>query len=154
MIRSLLLCLVISLAENSPLLATEHAACNKVGYDWSHLTAGELRSIAANCQSNGYSNLNYHRANYLDLIVENKRISSLVYPTRSGTEANISARLFHMVLVEQLTPYYMYSEMQQLAFLNEEYHINNEIAGKWLRGYADMTKRLDRLQTQRNYSHR
>lgn len=149
MTRSLLLWLIFSLVCNSPLPAAEHDACNNIGYDWYSLTASELRSIGSDCQSSDYTSLNFHRADFLDLLAENKRISSTIYQTRSGTESNISARLLHMVLVEQLTPYYLHKEMQQLTYLNSEYEISNGIADKWMRGYADMTRRYDRLQSRK-----
>jgi len=149
MIRSLMLFLAISLTGSSLLLAAGHDACNDIGYDWSHLTASELRSVASSCQNTGYSELNFHRAQYLDLLARNANISSMVYHARLSTESNISARLLHMVLVEQLVPYYLPAEDQQLNLLNREYGVNNEFAELRLRKYAELAKRLDRLQSRK-----
>ena len=146
--RKILLALAICL---SPALygADTHTACLNASYDWFHHSAEELRNIAVTCENGPFSELNYHRAFYRDLVNENEITSSLLSHSRTNTSLYVSARLLQMVLIEQIAPYYYASDRQRANYLNREYQINNEIAGAWLRGYASLAKRLDRIESEK-----
>lgn len=146
--RKLLLCITLCF---SPTVygAPEHAACTTTGYDWFTHTAGELRKIASSCRSVRFSELNFHRAYFRDLVAEGDATASLIDYARSESRANFSAYVFHMILTEQLAAHYYPTTAGQLMFLNRAYEINNEIAELWLRGYNNLATRLTELHSER-----
>ena len=146
--RKLLLCVALYF---SPAVhgAQEHAACTNTGYDWFTHTAGELRGIASACSSERFSELNFQRAYFRDLVAEGDATSSLIDYARSESRASFSAFVFHMILKEQLARHYYPTTAGQLMFLNREYEINNEIAELWLRGYNNLATRLTELHSNR-----
>jgi hypothetical protein len=144
----LLLCIALCF---SPALfgADEHAACTDTAHDWFRLSAVELRAIAGTCKSGRFSELNYHRAYYRDLVSEGEATSSLIDYARSEGRANFSAYTFHMLLTEQMARHYYPATASRLAYLIREYEVNNEIAELWLRGYNNLANRLSELHSRR-----
>jgi hypothetical protein len=133
----------------SPILygADEHAACTDITYDWFSLPADELRHIAHSCRSGHFSELNYLRAYHHDLVNEGVVTSSAISFARPESRANFRAYTFHMLLTEQMARHYYPTTAGQLAFLIEEYEVENEIAELWLRGYNNLANRLSELRT-------
>lgn len=149
--RKLLLCIALCV---SPALygADEHAACTDIAYDWFSLPADELRSIAHACESGRFSELNYLRAYHHDLVTEGVATSSPISFARAESRANFHAYTFHMLLTEQMARHYYPTTAGQLAFLIEEYEVENEIAELWLRGYNNLASRLSELRTRKTAS--
>ena len=147
--RKLLLC--ISLCITPTLCGAEqHPACTDPSHDWSSHTAEQLRGIAGSCSSARFSELNFHRAYYRDLVSEGAATASLINYTRSEGRANFSAYTIHMLLTEQMARHYFPTTAGQLHFLIGEYEKKNEIAELWLRGYNNLANRLSELQTRRS----
>ncbi|MBT8117532.1 MAG: hypothetical protein KJO66_06840 [Gammaproteobacteria bacterium] len=146
--RKLLLCIALCI---SPTLcgADEHAACTDIAYDWFSLPADELRSIAHACKSGRFSELNYLRAYHHDLVTGGIAASSPTSVALVRNHANFSAYTFHMLLTEQMARHYYPTMAGQLAFLIEEYEVENEIAELWLRGYDNLASRLSELRTRK-----
>jgi hypothetical protein len=126
-------------------LADERSACSDPGYDWYRHSPLELRRIASQCNTRLYSELNYHRAYYLDLLRESEAVSGVISWSDNGSAASATAHKLYMQLVEQLAPLYYTSDEELAAWLVSEYEIRNEIAELWLRGYGVLAERLGRL---------
>lgn len=146
--RKLLLCIAVCV---SPALsgADEHAACTDISYDWFSLPADRLRRIAHSCRSAHFSELNYLRAYHHDLVTEGIATASPISHTRPEGGADFSAYTFHMLLTEQMARHYYPTTAGQLAFLIEEYEVENEIAELWLRGHNNLASRLSELRTRK-----
>ncbi|MGB5473859.1 MAG: hypothetical protein WBQ78_10330 [Gammaproteobacteria bacterium] len=138
--------LALWLAAAGTCCGDEHATCTDTDYDWHALATDALRTIAGNCRSGAFAELNYHRAYLQDLLGENAAVSGLIsYP--AAREPNMESHAVHMLLLEQLAPLYYPSARERAAFLNAEYEIRNEIAELWLRGYGTLATRLSEQRT-------
>jgi hypothetical protein len=120
-----------------------------VTYNWFDHDADEMRHIASTCESDHFSELNFHRAYYIDLVNEATATAGLIDYVHTETRANLGAYKFHMMLAEQLARHLYPTRIGQLLFLNGEYEVNNEIAELRLRGYTNLADRLSALQTWR-----
>jgi len=146
--RKLLLCLSLCFSPNL-FGAEEHPVCNDASHDWLRHTAERLRELAASCQSSRFSELNFHRAYYRDLVSESDAAAALIDYNRSEGRSNLRAYAFHMLLTEQMARHYFPTMAGQLSYLISEYEKKNEIAELWLRGYNNLANRLSELQTRR-----
>ena len=147
MTRKILLCLAFCLNCTRLQGAEPHPACNDTTYDWLMHSAAELRRLAAGCRSPRFSELNFHRAYFRDLVTEGNATASLIDYAPSESRANFGAYVVHMLLMEQLARHYYPTTAGQLLFLNSEYEINNEIAELWLRGYNNLALRLSEMHS-------
>jgi len=147
--RTRLACITLLFASLNAQGADDHAACNTVTYNWFDHSSDELRHIASTCESGYFSELNFHRAYYIDLVNEATATAGLIDYVRTENRANLSAYKFHMMLAEQLARHLYPTRVGQLLFLNGEYEVNNEIAELRLRGYNNLADRLSALQSRR-----
>ena len=147
--QTLLPCIALLVASLNAHGADEHAACNTVTYDWYDHSADEMRHIASTCESGHFSELNFHRACFIDLVNEGAATAGLIDYVRTENRANFSAYKFHMMLAEHVARHLYPTRIGQLLFLNGEYEVNNEIAELRLRGYSNLADRLSALQTRR-----
>ena len=145
--RKLLLSLVFCISSPGLHGAEETPACTRTDYDWFRHSAHELRQFATACKSARFSELNYHRAYFRDLVTESDATASLIDFARSGNRADFSAYTFHMILTEQLARHYFPTTAGRLSHLIDAYEVNNEIAELRLRGYNNLANRLSNLQT-------
>lgn len=125
--------------------AVEHGACIDTGYHWQQHDPDELRRIAGQCSKPLFSDLNYHRAYYLDLAKESEKLAGLVSWSYSESSANSRAHILYMQMVEQLAPHYYSSDEALAAWLVSEYEFRNEVAELWLHGYGNIAERLSEL---------
>ncbi len=146
--RKLLLCISLCCSPNL-FGSDEHPVCTNASHDWHHYAAERLRKLAASCHSPRFSELNFHRAYYRDLVNEGAATASLIDYSRSEGRANFSAYTLYMLLTEQMARHYYPTTTGQLNFLIGEYEKRNEIAELWLRGYNNLANRLSELQTRR-----
>ena len=151
MMRKLLLWIALCISFNL-YGADEHVACTEIEYDWFRLSADELRSIADSCRSGHYSELNYLRAYHLALVNEDVAASPSNSLARPDSHANFSSYTFFMLLTEQMARHYYPTTASQLAFLIEEYEVENEITELWLRGYNNLASHLNELRTRETAS--
>ena len=144
-----LACIALFLASLNVQGADIHTACNTVTYNWFNHSAEEMRQIASSCETGYFSELNFHRAYYIDLVNEATATAGLIDYVRTENRANLGAYKFHMMLAEQLARHLYPTRIGQLLFLNGEYEVNNEIAELRLRGYSNLADRLSALQSRR-----
>ena len=149
--QTLLPCIALLVASLNAHAADEQTACNTVTYDWFGHSADEMRHIASTCESGHFSELNVHRARYIDLVNEGAATAGLIDYVRTENRANFSVYKFHMLLAEHVARHLYPTRIGQLLFLNGEYEVNNEIAELRLRGYSDLADRLSALQPRRTH---
>ncbi len=149
MLKRLVFCAITCLAAIRPLAAAEPSACTDPGFDWISHTPAELRLLANQCETDAFAELNYHRAYFRELTREADTAAELIDFSRSSSRTNFENYVFYIMLVEKLAPLYYHTEAAQLAMLNNEYEVNNEIAELWLRGYDNLVARLTELHSRR-----
>jgi hypothetical protein len=136
------LLLALCLVATGACADDEEAACTETTYDWSAQSAAALRTIAGRCNTRPFTELNYHRAYYLDLLGEDAAAAGLISYSVADSQPSMESFGVHMLLVEQLAPLYFPSGRERVAFLNSEYELMNEIAELWLHGYGTLATRL------------
>ncbi|MFC1685341.1 hypothetical protein ACFL0R_07740 [Pseudomonadota bacterium] len=140
--RSLILFSGVLLFVAGVCVAGERPACSNPAYDYATQDTDGLRRIAASCEQEAISELFYHRAYHAGLLAEAELLSQLIPYEGGRHETLVETHFLYMALVEELAKVWYPNLGERVAFLNDEYQLQNEVVELRLHGFDHLADHL------------
>lgn len=137
---------LICLMSSGVLHADE--SCTGLKFSMNEQTPTQLRQIAAQCPSSSIADLYYHRAQYAELVRDNRVLQSLsIINTVSDSEKDAESYRMYIALVELMAEQMIPKQAERVAFLNQQYSQLNNLFELRMKGFDRIADRLEHEAT-------